>query len=325
LVEEDLRLDPIFILGIMPRSGTNFLWDLLCLHPGCAPARSPIREDFFLEYSDHLLAYTKDVGDRWDPSWGVFGDDLMPGFHEALGGGLISYLWEDRDRRLVTKTPSVRHIDRFSTLFPGARLLVLVRDGRSVVQSCISTFGWEFDRTAHKWAESADEILRFEAGNDDLAGRYLRIRYEDLLDDLKGSIQRILGFLDLDTISFDLEAAAALPVRGSSSYFGPGEVSVQWGPVARGADFDPKERWRSWSPQMLERFEWIAGDQMRLLGYQTGAEPVRTTRGVMRHTLLDWKWRACLALRWTAFRARVRVGTATRPFRERLGLVRSPP
>ena len=320
-----LQADPIFILGIMPRSGTNHLWDLLCLHPRCAPARSPIREDFLLECSDHLVAYTRAARDRWDPMWGVFADDLEPRFRESLGDGLISYLWEDRERRLVTKTPSVRHIARTFTFFPRARLIVLLRDGRSVVQSCMSTFGWDFDRAARNWAAAADEIRRFEAERRYPADRYLRVRYEDLVDDLKGSLSRIFGFLELDEETFDLEAAVALPVRGSSSYFGPGREAVNWDPVEKGPDFDPRERWRSWTPEMHERFEWIAGTQMRSLGYQSDADPVRAASKVARHTLLDWNWLARAAIRSAGFHARGRVGTATRPLRERLGLVRSRP
>jgi protein-tyrosine sulfotransferase len=320
-----LLADPIFILGIMPRSGTNYLWDLLRLHPRCAPARSPIAEDFFLESSDHLIAYTRAVRDRWDPMWGDFGDDIEPRFREGLGNGLISFLWEDRERRLLTKTPSVRHIARTFAFFPCTRLIVLLRDGRSVVQSCMSTFGWTFDRAARDWAAAADEIRRFEVEGRYPADRYLRVRYEDLLDDLNGSLARILSFLELDAGAFDLEAAAALPVRGSSSYFGPGRAAVHWDPVEKGPDFDPRERWRSWTPEMHERFEWIAGKQMRSLGYRSDADPVRAGRKVAKHTLLDWERRARDVIGFAEFRARVRLGTATRPLRERLGLVRNRP
>ncbi len=323
MVSDITKADPIFILGIMPRSGTNYLMDLLRLHPQCAPARTPISEDFFLEPSDLLFAYTWQVRKRWDPMWGVFDEDLMRRFHESLGDGLVSFLWVERDRRLVAKTPSVRHIDRFFTFFPQARLLILVRDGRSVVQSCMSTFGWDFDRAARNWAAGADEIRRFCQTDRPSTDRYMLVRYEDLLDDVKGSFSGILRFLELDEDVFDFEAAATLPVRGSSSYFGPGRDSVHWEPVQRGPDFDPKDRWRSWSPEMHERFEWIAGAQLRSFGYQDPVDPVRAVGKMMKHRLLDWRWQGATATRSAVYRTRVTLGTASRPLRERLGLVRT--
>ena len=69
------RADPIFIHGLLPRSGTNFLCDLLLLHPDCAPAIEPVHEDLFLEHSDHLVAFARSVRAAWDPRWGDF-DDL---------------------------------------------------------------------------------------------------------------------------------------------------------------------------------------------------------------------------------------------------------
>ena len=318
LVFDITKADPIFLLGIMPRSGTNYLRDLLCLHPQCAPARTPISEDFFLEPSDLLLAYTREVRRRWDPMWGDFDDELMQRFHESLGDGLVSFLWVDRDRRLVAKTPSVQHVGRFFTFFPRARLVILVRDGRSVVRSCMSTFGWEFDGAARNWAAAADEIRRLR-DNGGAPDRQMLVRYEDLLDDLKGSLAGILRFLELDEGSFDFGAAERLPVRGSSAYFGPGRSSVHWEPVTRGPDFDPRERWRSWSGDMHERFEWIAGAQLRHFGYRSAVDPVRAPGKALRHRFLDWRWGAKTSVR----RARVMLATASRPLRQRLGMVRT--
>jgi Sulfotransferase family len=323
LTLEIATADPIFILGIMPRSGTNFLMELLCLHPRCAPARDPVKEDFFVEESDHLLAYVRDVHLRWDPMWGTFDDALLQRLYASLGDGLLSFLWVERDRRLVAKTPSVRHIDRFFTFFPRARLIILVRDGRSVVHSCVSTLGWDFDRASKGWAAAADEIRRFELSRPSGDDCYLLVRYEDLLDDLSGSLSNILRFLDLDQEEFDFDAAATVPVRGSSSYFGSGRTSVHWDPVPKGPDFDPKERWRSWSPDLHERFEWIAGRQLRYFGYESTTGPVRAAGSVLRQRLLDARWRGRTTARSAAYRARVKVGTATRPLRERLGLVRT--
>ena len=48
---------PIFIFGIMQRSGTNYLWDMLRLHPDVA-IRMPIVEDHLLQRSHQLMRPT---------------------------------------------------------------------------------------------------------------------------------------------------------------------------------------------------------------------------------------------------------------------------
>jgi hypothetical protein len=149
----------------------------------------------------------------------------------------------------------------------------------------------------------------------------LLVRYEDLLDDLEGSMRRVLGYLGLDPELFDFDRAAGMPVRGSSVFFGPGRHGVHWDPVEKTSEFDPKQRWRSWRPDMLERFEWIAGEQLRYFGYPTQFTPIRACSSVVKHTASDWRWRGRMAIRRFTFHSRVRLGTATRGIRERLGLV----
>jgi protein-tyrosine sulfotransferase len=311
---------PIFIHGILPRSGTNFLWDLLLLHPACVAPREPIREDLFLDHSDHLLAFAAAARRAWDPRWGSFAADLPDQLCAGVGEGLLSFLWTDRTRRLVTKSPSVRNLDRFFTFYPTAKLVILVRDGRSVVQSGIDTFGWDFERGCRTWAEAAATIQRFailEAGR---TSAWRLVRYEDLLDDPEGQLRRLFEFLDLDPDSYDFAAARNLPVRGSSA-FGREGRDVHWDLVPKDASFAPKERWRSWTPAQLERFEWLAGPQSCHFGYAAvKASAVRVNPA--KHTWLDWRWTTTRAIKTAIYHARVRVGTATLPLRRRLGLRR---
>jgi protein-tyrosine sulfotransferase len=307
-MSESSPADPIFILGIMPRSGTNFLWDLLRLHPQCAPARAPVAEDFFLEHSDHLVEYVREVRAVWDPEWGQFDADISDQLAASLGEGLLSFLWVDRDRRLLAKSPSVKNLHRFFTFWPGARLIVLIRDGRSVVQSCMATFGWDFDMAAHWWADAADQILRFQRMNEQPADRYRVVRYEDLVDDPRPTLTSLLDFLELDREPFDFDAAADLPVRGSSRYFGRGRGSVHWEPIEKRPDFDFKQNWRGWEEEMHQRFEWIAGRQLRALGY---SDEVSAATGIgprLRNSVADVRW-------YVKHRMRPSLGTATRPLR----------
>ncbi len=309
-------MGPIFIHGILPRSGTNFLWDLLLLHPDCAGPVEPVREDGFLERSDDLVNFAASVQSAWDPNWGTFGSELPGRLHASLGAGLLSFLSVDPSRRLVVKNPSVRHLDRLFDFFPEARLLILVRDGRSVAQSCMATFGWSFERAVHAWADGADAIQKFRTTHSALTDRWQLVRYEDIVDDLDNRLPSILEFLDLDLNGYDMSAARNLPVRGSSAFFGAGRSSVSWDPVQKDDTFAPKERWRAWPAPWLERFEWIAGRQLRAFGYEIPAVP-RSSNGVARHHLLDLAWTARLNARL----ARAHLAASLRPLRRRLGLL----
>ena len=117
------RADPIFIHGILPRSGTNFLWDLLLLHPDCARAREPVNEDLFLDHSDHLVAFVEAVRALWDPRWGTFGPDLPERLLRRHRRGLVSFLWTDRQSPAGDQVAerSATWIVSFS-FFPSARL-----------------------------------------------------------------------------------------------------------------------------------------------------------------------------------------------------------
>ena len=104
----DMESTPIFILGILPRSGTNLLFKLLQLHPDCE-VPDPIREDWSLETADLLVDYARTTYEHWarDPRWGVY-EALEGELLRSLGEGLLSLLTSlAQDRRLVTKTPSV--------------------------------------------------------------------------------------------------------------------------------------------------------------------------------------------------------------------------
>lgn len=256
---------PIFILGVFPRCGTNFLHDLLQVHPDCGnPA--PIWEDYFVAHVDQLLRYLHDVSYHWAP-----GHSLKPGtmeaLHESFGGAIVSFLASrDPGHRVVTKTPRVDNLSEFPRLFPNVPLLILVRDGRNVVESGIKTFGWHRGWAVREWARAAQTILAFDDAHRDGESRYLIVRYEDLWNSLEPELRRILGFLGLDASRYDFEAAKRLPIKGSSTV-GDGGKPVHWKPVEKTPAFDPMSRWRHWHRAQHERFNWIAGEPMRQFGY----------------------------------------------------------
>jgi hypothetical protein len=283
---------PVFILGIAPRSGTTYLQDLLRVHPDCDVQGLELDEDYFVAHS-HLLAKYAKAASRF---WTVREDkDTLEQYRNllcrCLGDGLISYLrLEVITRRsasqnlgseakllkvLVTKTPDVANIDLFFKFFPEADLLILVRDGRAVVESSVRTFYRSFEQDTRKWAASAEAILRFTQ-NTPSDARYRLVRYEDLYENVESEMCRIMSFLRLDPSVYDFERARNLAVRGSSSFrrknaewkkwwIAPG---IDWDPLPKTSDFRPLERWSHWNRAQHERFNWLAGKYLAPFGYK---------------------------------------------------------
>jgi hypothetical protein len=215
------------------------------------------------------------MGERWqrDPKWYAY-PEVGARLLRHLGGGLISFLSERADgKRIVSKTPSVAGLDRFFALFPNAHLLILVRDGRSVVASTVKSMGDPPGEVTRRWTEAAYGILNFDQDNRDHAHRYRIVRYEDLVRDPAGKMKELLGFLALDVARYDFAAIARVPVLGSSYTPNP-DGQWKWQAAPPTGDERFIERWRDWSRLRHERFNCIAADALERLGYQ----PVWFTR-----------------------------------------------
>ena len=215
-----------------------------------------------------------------------------------------SYL---RTKPLIRSSPTRRaleNLNRFLDVFPESPLLLLVRDGRAVVESGIRTFGWDFQSATYRWAQAASSLIEFDRAE---TGRpYLIVRYEDLLDDLKTEMARVLQFIGLDVESCDFVKAKSLWVRGSLD-LATSPDGVHWRLIERTTDFEPTERWKPRSEDRRERSSWIAGAQLRHFGYE-GSVDSFDARWRTRQRVLDLRSGMARRLRSTLRRFRLRVG-----------------
>lgn len=294
-------LSPIFILGIMQRSGTNYLRNMLCLHPDTAP-RPEIPEDFLVAQAHHLRDYRDGIFRSWSPRWKAFppskelGDQML----RHIGEGLMCWLADPvPGKRVVTKTPSVDNIDLIPRLLPDAHFLILVRDGRSVVESGVRSFDWRYPVAMQKWAEAAKRVLDFDERQRHGALRYQVVRYEDVVNPAPEFIARLISFVGLDPARFDLNAAKEMPVRGSSDIRVGGQRRVHWKPVDRTAEFDSVSRFAEWDGHRHAQFAAIAGKAQLALGYELAPASHAPLRIRVRNRCYDARppvnrWRARL-------------------------------
>ncbi|WP_036479493.1 sulfotransferase [Myxosarcina sp. GI1] len=279
------RNEPIFILGISQRSGTNFVSDLLALHPDCDATLIP--EDFFMAYADLLIKFANSL-DRHLRYWEI---DKIVGspekIYESFGNTLSTFLnsqgtksdlidyknktenlndFTKSTKRRITKTPSVKNLSHFFHFFPNSPLLIIVRDGRAVVESSVKTFNRGYEYEMRAWAEAARTIIQAKSEFDKLNRKYLIVKYEEIFTNTEQELNKIFSFLDLNAENYDFEKALNLPIRGSSE-LKEKTGKVHWNKVEKSQKFNPLVRYSNWDRSLHTRFNWIAGNYLEMLGY----------------------------------------------------------
>ena len=162
------------------------------------------------------------------------------------------------------KTPYyVRHMGEVRHVFPDARVVNLVRDGRDVALSLLRVpFGpGNFWGAAHMWRDAVDAGDRAAA---ELGDDMLTIRYEDLVTDPEAVVPQVCAFLELQYEPAMLaieESPAGRIATGQESWFT--EIRRGIGPRSVG----------NWRRQMARSdvalFDEIAAAQLERHGYIT--------------------------------------------------------
>lgn len=315
---EDRRRSPyVFVVGC-PRSGTTLLQRMLDHHPLLAVANDthfipraidPEGGDVPLTPGivDRVLAYHR-FPRLGLPEHAVRRAAAGSGSYADFVSALYEMLASRRSKALGgEKTPDyVRHLPLLNRLFPWTRFLHIVRDGRDVALSALEwaspTKGpgrfalWRDDPVAvcalwWRWQVS----LGVDGGRD-ASGRYLEVRYEDLVTDPGRIMGDVCRFLDLP--------------------FAPETVSFHVGREREGPRLSAKSAWRpptpglrDWRAQMpggdVALFEALAGDVLSDLGYERTTGTPSTALRARADRYREW-WETELDRRRSKRRAAAR-------------------
>ncbi len=295
-----------YLLGIMPRSGTNFLENQLILHPECI-SPGPVWEDFFISSLPRLDRYLRYFDRRWDQVWFEnsnenYKDKLAKHLGEGFNELLISQLPSKKKvKYLVTKTPTSKGIGYFRTYFPNEKLIIIIRDGRSLVESGMKSFFWNFEKAVFDWKKNAKEIRRHLEGNNK---KSLLVSFENLSNSPSDEMHKVLNYLELDLDKIELELQVNLPVSGSSELKGD-KGEIHWKGIKKDLNFNPTERHNKWSRFKKKVFWYIAGAEMEFFGYEKNC-----TLNILDHVwipiyLLTWLVRAPISTIYHALRNKV--------------------
>ncbi len=177
--------------------------------------------------------------------------------------------------------PYVHRMTLIQALLPEARFIHLIRDGRDVTLSVKDLwFGANsVEEAAQRWRSLIEEARRQSRE----LPHYLEIRYEDLVSDTEPTLRKISAFVDLPWNPGMLDYHQTAEERMSESYRDIVARKDEQRVVRReerkalhSLTSKPPQRDRigRWRQEMTatdrERFEEIAGETLRELGYEIG-------------------------------------------------------
>jgi len=255
----------LIIHGVMPRSGTVYVGELLRLHPDLHAYPKQLWETPFLQLTENIFGVQNKffLGHRHNV--GKLGErDFLPLFASSF----ISYLHllVPGDKRMLLKVPNVKYLSHFFTAFPYEHLLVLVRDGRDVVQSTINTWPQlRFSFVCQRWNRSAKMVLACHEHFSRMSEGYWLARFENAVHDPETFVKKACKSFCLDESRYPFENIETISIHGSSSLRHQGEVN--WEPVTKPKAFNPTGHWQEWSTGKKRTFKRIAGKTLIDLGY----------------------------------------------------------
>jgi len=255
------------------RSGTTLLAVMLDRHPDLAV---PPETHFFDQVMrrtrpaegdvgrmvHHLVECERVVDLELDPDDLLARlDDRTATWSEVYVAMMHVYAGRHGARAAVDKTPAhLAHVPRILAWYPEARVANLVRDGRDAVMSMMAQPFTHDDLRRHgcNWRRMARLGRRFERRWPD---RFRSFRFEDLVRDPRGTLERIDDFLGLPFHDSQLD-----PGTGSRAI---PDWETAWKERATGP-VDPG-RIGQWRHQATDSQRWamhaVMGDELRRLGY----------------------------------------------------------
>jgi len=276
--------DPFFIVG-NDRSGTTMLRLILDRGPDVAiPPESMFLTDFASAFDEGVPADGAAARQLTEQVWNHPKVRLwqLPGAPPRVPPGVSAqdayrliaeapfkaYAARHGKARWGDKTPHyVHHVDHLLRVWPRARFVVLVRDGRDVALSLRRMpFGPNNAWAAAQWW--ARGIRAGERAQREHAGAVLTVHYEDLARDPEREVPRICDFLGL-TYTPEMLALE----RADRSKIVSEQAS--WFPtIFDGINTHAVGRWqREMSPRDQRLFAALAGPELARLGYAVATEP----------------------------------------------------
>ena len=244
--------NPIFVLGA-PRSGTSMMQWALRQHPTLWGGPE---SDFMVPLVEALRG-VHECGSRRNELHWLSGRKVgLDEFLRFMGLGLNAlYTQRSGGLRWVEQTPQYTlHMDDILQLFPGVVFIMMLRDGRDVVESLKNFVNPVKHLEASRlWARFVSVGLDFATGPH--RDRVHAVRYRDAVDNTEATMAGIFTFLGIEESP---DSVASIMHRDPiNSSFGAKESEAQ------------SIRWESWSAEERGQFNEAAGEVLIQMGFES--------------------------------------------------------
>ena len=244
--------DPIFIIGL-PRSGSTLLEQILASH-------SQVEGTQELPNVQQIVSRLRGFGPEGDdPRYPrvltTFSEEDVARLGEEYLAGTRVY--RTGKRFFIDKMPNnFRHVGLIHLMLPQARIIDARREPMAC---CFSNFKQLF-ANGQEFTYSIEEIARYyrtylelmRHWDQVLPGRVLRVYHEDVVEDLEGSVRRLLDFCELE---FEPQCVAFHETRRSVR-------TASSEQVRQAINREGLDHWRNFAP-WLEPLQSALGDALR--------------------------------------------------------------
>jgi hypothetical protein len=213
--------------------------------------------DFLAKMIDlvkQIHAYGSQRGDfHWLAKEKVSLEELM----KFLGLGINAlYAHRAKHLRWIEQTPLYTlYVNEISTMFPGARFVHVIRDGRDVVNSMINSkfpnkWATDFKLACQTWKQYVTKVFEYA---DMATGRIRHVYLEAVMKDPEREFASLSDFLHLE-----------FPKDTTEYFFSGTRINSSFSDEKERAE---KTWYHTWSPSQKKQFKRISGGLLIKLGY----------------------------------------------------------
>ncbi|RMZ96675.1 hypothetical protein BpHYR1_042664 [Brachionus plicatilis] len=192
---ESLQSSPIIVIGGFGRSGTTLVRTMLDTHPSiqCGPETKiiPRFAAFMKTYQGKLLDDLREAGiDK-----PLINEAAVKFIHHILRNRALR-----TSKRLCLKDPDIlNHMQFLRELFPKAKFVHVVRDGRAAAFSFMKKMGEKMDFIRYRYYLSLwnkyNQLIVANCHGSDMC---FRVKYEELIEQPERVLRNLLNFLQED-------------------------------------------------------------------------------------------------------------------------------